>query len=212
MDASRRRRSIDTTNGNTIEAETTSEDSTAIENSTQVVQRGRPISKPEIRPFNPSVDVPSFLFCSVVNRLPLGCLMNNILELWNFDEEKLNNLTKNDILDQIARTNISATSGHEQAFDRLLGGIKRNSTGHIVSATGLLSHWMVYVNFSNVNHDKVGNAAGTEDWASEEALAWENEFLTAMHSLRDDLIDNQTEIYYSAGRRYIVLCYKNVID
>lgn len=128
--------------------------------------------------------------------------MNNILEMWDFDADKLDTMSKADILDHIARTNISATTGHERAFDRLLGGIKRNSTGHIVSATGLLSHWMVYVNFSNVNHDKLGNAAGTEDWASEEALLWENEFLIAMHSLRDDLVDGQTEIYYSAGRRY----------
>lgn len=171
-------------------------------NSTKVVQRGRPITKPDVRPFNPSVDLPSFLFCNVVDKLPSGCLLNNILELWNFDAEKLAILTKDDILDRIARTNISSTSGHERSFDRLLGGIKRNATGHIVSASGLLSHWMVYVNFSNVNHDKIGNAAGTEDWASEEALAWENEFLNAMHLLRDDLVDDHTEVYFSAGRRY----------
>lgn len=129
--------------------------------------------------------------------------MNNILELWNFDADKLKSMTKEDILDRIHRTNISASTGHERPFDRLLGGIKRNSTGHIVSATGLLSHWMLYVNFSNINHDKIGNAAGTEDWASEEALAWENEFLIVMNSLKDDLSDVETEIYYSAGRRYV---------
>lgn len=196
----RRRRSIDTTNENTLE--NTFGNRAVTLNSTGMVQRGRPLSKPDIRPFSPSVDLPSFLFCSVVDKLPTGCLLNSILELWNFDAEKMANLTKDDILDRIARTNISSTSGHERSFDRLLGGIKRNSTGHIVSATGLLSHWMVYVNFSHVNHDKIGNAAGTEDWASEEALAWENEFLNVMHSLRDDLVDEHTEIYYSAGRRY----------
>lgn len=199
-DAKRRRRSIDHTNENTLEA--TFVNRTVNVNSTQIVRHGRPISKPDIRPFEPSVDAPSFLFCSVVDKLPLGCLMNNLLELWDFDAEKLDTLTKDDVLDQIARTNISATTGHERAFDRLLGGIKRNSTGHIVSATGLLSHWMVYINFSNVNHDEIGNAAGTEDWASEEALVWENEFLNVMQSLRDDLADDHTEIYYSAGRRY----------
>lgn len=39
-----------------------------------------------------------------------------------------------------------------------------------MNTTGILSHWMVYVNFSNVNHDKVGNSAGTEDWVSEQGI------------------------------------------
>lgn len=197
----RRRRSIDGTSDNTLTI--ANENRTVEPNGTQVTKhRGRPLTKPEFRPFSPSVDLASFIFCGVVDKLPTGCLLNNILELWDFDDEKLDTMTKDDILDRIAQTNISSTTGHEQAFDRLLGGIKRNSTGHIVAATGLLSHWMVYVNFSDVNHDKIGNAAGTEDWASEEALAWENGFLEAMHKLRDNLTDAQTEIFFSAGRRY----------
>lgn len=163
--------------------------------------RGRTLYKPDVRPFNPSVSLPSFIFCSIVNSLPVGCMIQNILELWNFDANKIKNLTKEDILTAIHRTNISSTTGHETAFDRLLGGVTRNETGHIVSATGLLTHWMVHIDFLRVNHDTTGNAAGTEDWASEEALAFEKEFLDTMDILSDNLRDDETEIFYSAGRR-----------
>lgn len=157
------------------------------------------------RVWNPSVQLPSFLFCTIVGSLPNGCMIQNLLEIWNFDAEKLRHLTKDDILNALYSTNISLTTGHESNFERLLGDVTRNETGHIVAAKGLLTHWMVYVNFSNVNHDKVGNSAGTEDWASEEALLWENEFLSVMETLKDDLSDEDVNIYYSAGRRYVTL-------
>lgn len=92
--------------------------------------------------------------------------MKNLLEIWNFDANVIGNLTKDDILNAINVTTISATNGHESDFIGLLGGVQRNSSGHIISATALMSHWMVYLNFANIDPDKTGNAAGTEDWVS----------------------------------------------
>lgn len=96
----------------------------------------------------------------------MGCLMQNILEIWNFDENIIGNLTKEDIINAINLITISAASGHESDFVSLLGGLNRNATGHIISATALKSHWMVYINFLNVDHNKIGNDAGTEEWVS----------------------------------------------
>lgn len=160
------------------------------------------------RPFNPSVDVAPFIFCAIVESLPIGCMLQNLLEIWNFDENTIDKLTKQDILNALNTTRFSATTGHEADFERLLGGIVRNETGHIVAATGLLTNWMVYVNFSAVNHDKVGNSAGTEDWVSEEALLWENEFLSKVEELKNEFdvfnyYDDDIRIYFSAGRRFV---------
>lgn len=165
-------------------------------------RQGRPLQKLDSVPYNPSVDVPKFIFCGIVNSLKTGCFIQNILELWNFDPHIIGELSKEDILTAIHSTNISSTTGHETPFENLLGGITRNETGHIVKATGLLAHWMIYINFLEVDHDKVGNSAGTEDWASEDALLWENEFLNTMELLTDSSSDNETTVYYSAGRRY----------
>lgn len=118
------------------------------------------------RPFNPSVDMMPLLFCSIIDNLPLGCMSQNLLELWKFDEVRIEALSKDDILRAINHTTVSPTTGHDTDFVQLLGDIRRNSTGHIVAASSLLTHWMVYVNFTEVDHSKIGNAAGTEDWVS----------------------------------------------
>lgn len=45
----------------------------------------------------------------------------------------------------------------------LLGGIKRNASGVIVSAKSLLTIWVVQVNISDIDYEKSGNLAGTGD-------------------------------------------------
>lgn len=152
-------------------------------------------------PFNPSVDLPQFIFCGIVESLPIGCMIQNFLELWDFNADTIKNLSKQDILDALHTTHHSLTTGHEAQFERLLGDVTRNETGHIIAARGLMTNWMVYVNFSDVNHDQVGNAAGTEDWVSSEALKWEQEFINTMEIMREDLSDDETKIFFSAGRR-----------
>lgn len=124
----------------------------------------RPIVTTANKPFNPSVDLNPAVYCGIIETMPNGCYLKNLLEIWNFDEQIIGNLTKDDILNAINVTTISAYSGHESNFVDLLGGIERNASGHIVAATAMMSHWFVYLNFSNVDHDQSGNAAGTEDW------------------------------------------------
>lgn len=54
--------------------------------------------------------------------------------------------------------------GHPTDYVQLLGGIRRNGTGHIVGASALLSLYVVHVDFLSVNFDENGNEAGTADW------------------------------------------------
>lgn len=156
-----------------------------------------------IRPFNPSVDLPSMIFCNILNSLPLGCLQNNLAELWKYDLDMINNLTVNDVINVLNTTRLSPVTGHKVDFMPLLGNIERNSsTGAIISAGSIRSTWYVHVNFSDVDHEKIGNMAGTEDWASELILLWEGEFLKVMERVKTELEDDQFNIYYSAGRSY----------
>jgi hypothetical protein len=55
---------------------------------------------------------------------------------------------------------------------KLLGGIRRNETGHIVEASALLSLYMVHVDFLSVNFDESGNEAGTADWVNKRLFLW----------------------------------------
>ncbi|XP_062553950.1 patched domain-containing protein 3-like [Armigeres subalbatus] len=152
--------------------------------------------------FNPSVDLPSFMYCPLINRLPVGCLERSILELWKYDRAVIANLTKEQIVEKLNNTKISPVTGHTVDFAELLGGIQRDWTGRIVSATALNSNWMIHVNFSEVNSDISGNAAGTEDWVTEEAMLWEGQFLEALEEIHENFSDNETQLFYAAGRSY----------
>ncbi|XP_058455375.1 NPC intracellular cholesterol transporter 1-like [Malaya genurostris] len=152
--------------------------------------------------FNPSVDLPSFMYCPMIERLPVGCMEFSILELWKFDREVIAQLTKEQIVDKLNKTKISPVTGHTVDYSELLGGIERDWSGHIVTATSLQSNWMVHVNYTEVDHDISGNMAGTEDWVTETALAWEAAFLSKMESIQKNYTHGDIELFYAAGRSY----------
>ncbi|XP_065087008.1 NPC intracellular cholesterol transporter 1-like [Ochlerotatus camptorhynchus] len=152
--------------------------------------------------FSPSVDLPNFMYCPLVERLPVGCFGLSILELWKYDREVIANLTKKDIVDKLNSTKISPVTGHTIDFSELLGGIQRDWTGRIVSATGLYSNWMVHVNYSEVDADVSGNAAGTEDWVTEDAMLWEGKYLQKLGEIQQNFTGGDTELFYAAGRSY----------
>lgn len=141
--------------------------------------------------------------CGIVENFPLGCYGKNFLELFEFNAQTINNISKDDILHAINQNKImiSPTTGHETNFQQLLGGIRRNESGHIIAASSIMTFWMAYVNFTNVDHNQIGNLAGTEDWVTEDLLIWEGEFLHEMNLLQKNLTDNETQIFYTAGRR-----------
>lgn len=156
------------------------------------------------RPFmNPSVDLPNFMYCPIINRLPVGCMELSILELWKYDRDVIAGLTKEQIVDKLNSTKISPVTGHTIDYSELLGGIARDESGRIVSANSLVSHWMVHVNYSEVDADVSGNAAGTEDWVTEDSMLWEAAFLDRLHAIDSgDKGDESSQLFYAAGRSY----------
>uniref|UniRef100_A0A1B6J9K4 SSD domain-containing protein n=1 Tax=Homalodisca liturata TaxID=320908 RepID=A0A1B6J9K4_9HEMI len=114
--------------------------------------------------FEPSVVLPSAIFCSIVSSFSTGCYEHSLLEFWSYNEEEIESLTKEDIIFALNHTTISPVLGLSMHYTQLLGGVKRNASGVIVAASSLLSQWMVHVNFSAVDMDLVGNDGGTADW------------------------------------------------
>uniref|UniRef100_A0AAG5CW11 SSD domain-containing protein n=2 Tax=Anopheles atroparvus TaxID=41427 RepID=A0AAG5CW11_ANOAO len=152
--------------------------------------------------FTPVIDVPSFLFCPMVERLAVGCYGSSLLELWKYNRTTIAGLSKEEIVDKLNRTTISPMTGHTVQFAELLGDVQRDWSGRIVSAGSLVTHWFVHVNFSEVDSDVSGNAAGTEDWVTENAVLWEEKFLKIVAKAKGELSTNETSVYYSAGRSY----------
>lgn len=53
------------------------------------------------RPSNPVIDLPTSLYCGIVNALPKGCYQHNLIDLWKYDQNVIQNLTKEEILHQM---------------------------------------------------------------------------------------------------------------
>jgi len=66
------------------------------------------------------------------------CLTNGLLELWSFDEAAINSLTKEDILNKVNQPSLTSPVTNKRfVLSQYLGGIKRNSTDHIVEAEAM---------------------------------------------------------------------------
>ncbi|CRK87719.1 CLUMA_CG001509, isoform A [Clunio marinus] len=150
----------------------------------------------------PLLNIDMKQYCAIVDSLPLGCMRESVLELWKTNYEKIGNLTKQQIIEKLNETDISPETGHNAKFLSLLGGTETNSSGYITSAKSLLTSWMLHLNFSDVDSTKLGNIAGTEDWASYNSLAFEAKYLEIMQRLQKDLETDDIKIYYSAGRSF----------
>lgn len=159
---------------------------------------GAPI--PPLKNFDPSVDLDPRFYCSILEGFELGCLQKSLLDLWKYNISVISNLSQKDIIDKINTTSISPVLGHNMEYTSTLGGIEKDDAGKIVSAKSLLLVWLVHVNFSRVDMDKTGNLAGTEEWASETSLAWEQIFLDVMHNVSHNVTG--LNIYFEAGRSY----------
>jgi len=46
------------------------------------------------------------LFCNIVNRLDTACMEHSLLELWKFNENKIQNLTEEKIIKALNRTTV----------------------------------------------------------------------------------------------------------
>uniref|UniRef100_A0A1B0D602 SSD domain-containing protein n=1 Tax=Phlebotomus papatasi TaxID=29031 RepID=A0A1B0D602_PHLPP len=161
-----------------------------------------PVTQNPARKFNPSVDLSPQIYCPLINALPLGCYQQNLLELWKFDREKIANLTREDILTTVNTVTVSPFSGHFTNFSSFLGGIERNSSGHIVSAKGIMSRWFLYMNYLTLNPQEQGNMAGTGEWASEETLIWEEEFLHVLNKLDKNLTSDNFSVFYMTEKSF----------
>jgi hypothetical protein len=61
------------------------------------------ISKPD-PVFIPSVHLPAEYFCGIINKLSLGCLQENLLDLFKYDLNRINELSLNEVLTALNST------------------------------------------------------------------------------------------------------------
>ncbi|KRT78479.1 Hedgehog receptor [Oryctes borbonicus] len=138
--------------------------------------------------------------CDLLDFLANTCMEQNILELWDYKEKAIEKITKEDILEKVNRYKRHPVFSNLIIYEDLLGGIVRNKSGHIISATHLHTLWFLKVNYSAVDITQSGNSAGTAEFASEGTLEWESSYLKHMEKLQTNLTN--LTMFYSSARSF----------
>lgn len=112
--------------------------------------------------------VPTNFYCSIYNRMDKSCYVKSILDIWNYDDDIIRNLTTDDILKSLKTVVASPSLGHPMNWTELLGDLSRDENGQIIGAKAIKTEWFLKVNFSSIDMDKVGNDMGTADWVKYE--------------------------------------------
>ncbi|XP_076629861.1 patched domain-containing protein 3 [Colletes latitarsis] len=155
----------------------------------------------------PAVHADTQLYCNIVDNLPKACLLNSIVDIWEYNNNVILQKSKKEILDDITKAKVSPTLGHPLNFTELLGGITRDEQGRIISARAVKTQWAVHINFSKVDMDNFGNDVGTADWATDDVLKWELSYLNVLHRNAELLnamrrVNHTLAIWYEAGRSF----------
>lgn len=108
--------------------------------------------------------------------------------MWRYDEQLIQTTTQQEILDAVNLLTKSPWFGYDLDYSGLLGGIKRNSSGHIVSARTAHLVWTLKVPDDAVIDSSAGG--GLEiDPADKTTTDWEQEFINiALNFSNEDFI------------------------
>jgi len=131
--------------------------------------------------------IPDNIYCDLVNTLNEKCLQTSLLEIWKYREELINSASQQEILDAVNLLVRSPWYGYDVDYSNLLGGIMRNSSGHIVGAKSAQMVWVVEVPDDGRVISSQGSGVALEI-ADPTTLAWEAELiLIAQSSSKDQL-------------------------
>ncbi|XP_028177480.1 patched domain-containing protein 3-like [Ostrinia furnacalis] len=149
---------------------------------------------------DPTLWIGDEFYCGFLDTFQMDCLQYNILDLWSNNADSIMNLTKHDIVSKVNSVKKNPVTGHPFDYTKMLGGVKRDENGDIVSANSIMLIWYTHVNMSAIDINEVGNLVGTEDWVSVPLGLWEAKFLDLMNSLSHNTSD--IHLYYEAGRSF----------
>ena len=133
-----------------------------------------------------SGSLPPDIYCDLVTTLTEKCIVTSLLEMWRYDEASIEAASQQQIIDAVNRLTRSPWYGYDRDFGSLLGGIQRNSSGHIVAAKASQMIWSIRVPDDIDIVDSQGS--GLElDLADKTSLDWEELFIqTVLNSSRPD--------------------------
>ena len=117
------------------------------------------------------------VYCEYVEELETTCFEQSLLEIWRYNAEVISQLTSENILRAVNILDRSPYLGFKYDYAKLLGSVKRNSTGHIVSAKAALYNFNTVVDPSKVQQRKLGADSGAKRFFDENNIKWQDDVI-----------------------------------
>ena len=129
--------------------------------------------------YRQAVDIerlPGGIYCDLVSSLAERCGRASLLEAWRYSGDLVTSASREEILAAVNLLEASPWTGHAQDYTQLLGGLTRNSSGHVVAATTALMLWSLAVPANTTVVESQGSGVELElgDLTS---LRWEESFV-----------------------------------
>ena len=96
--------------------------------------------------------------------------------MWRYDEDLINTATQSEIIDAVNLLEKSPWYGYGTNYSKLLGGLTRNSSGHVISATVAQMFWRIEIPDGAEIVDSQGSGLELQ-LADEDSLEWEEQFI-----------------------------------
>jgi len=132
-------------------------------------------------------DISDTKYCGLVTSLDEKCILASLLEIWRYNDHLISTATTEEIISAVNLLARSPWYGYDMDYSRLLGGIVRNSTGHIIGARTAQMIWIVEV----PDEGRVMSAhSGVElEFADPTTLAWESEMIESVLGLSTEEVE-----------------------
>ena len=145
-------------------------------------------------------DLPRNVYCDLVTTLNSKCVLTSLLEMFRYDENNVKTTNTEEILQAVNDLERSPWYGYDRDFSSLLGGLKRNASGHIISAQTALMVWSVTVPDDAEIDTKQGSGVELE-LADADTLEWERVMIETVLEMKERM-EGDLEILPNAARSY----------
>ena len=133
-------------------------------------------------------------------------LMTSLLEMWRFNEEFIETASQQEIIEAVNLLAKSPWFGYDRDFSSLLGGIVRNSSGHIISAETAQMIWSIKVPDNVEVVDNQGSGLELE-LADAISLDWEELLIETVAELQQARCSHDPKCSQELWRRQ---CWSNL--
>ncbi|XP_071520862.1 patched domain-containing protein 3-like [Panulirus ornatus] len=127
-----------------------------------------------------SLAIDKSVYYHFYSRIPTACLELSILEMWGYDSGSFDALTDQDVVNAINTVNMTVTYSYPMNFTEFLGGVTRNSTGHVTGARSAFAQLVMRINREMIDLNAITNSAGLSEEVDPDLFQWEGEFIRAL--------------------------------